>query len=142
MDSGRLPTLPSKSNKISGCWTGPLGRKGQTARADSFSQDRFQLTWPAQNHTNFALILNLAQQKTSNPFFLLFFSSLSLKPTIHHLLHISFSFSYQNIYLFQDWTPDSDSPRRRALGRTAISKLLAGWILGLLQIQSSNHHLS
>ena len=69
---------------------------------------------------------------------LLFFSSSSLslsKVTIHLLLPLSTSLFPLSTHLLTIWTPDSDSPRRRALGSTLRSKLHRDWIFGLLKFK-------
>ena len=69
---------------------------------------------------NFGPVLHSLQ----NPFLSLSQTHFSLfSSTIHLLLHFSFSFSNLYIYLLTFWTPNSDSPRQGALGRTDIFKL-------------------
>ena len=51
--------------------------------------------------------------------------------TIHLLPHFLFLISHPNTYPLIFWTPDLDSLREGALGRTPLLKLLFGWIFGL-----------
>ena len=67
----------------------------------------------------------------SNPFYL-------PQLTIHLLPQPSTSLFSLYTHLHSIWTPDSESLRRRALGRTVIFKLPHFWFLGLHQIQPSN----
>ena len=84
--------------------------------------------------------LSSCRIRTRFSFSFSFFSlSLSLGFTIHCLLQTSTSLISLYTHLLSIWTPDSDSPRRRALGRTLRFKLRRGWFFGLLQNQTQNH---
>ena len=133
-----FPLIRQSSSKIEVTGTNRSDGGGQPPERIDFHNTDARHVFKSQEPTFLYKTRTEQQQKAetvplslSNPF-------LSLKITIHHLPHHSNPFSHQVKHLLQVLSPDSESLRRGALGRTDHSKLHQRWIFGLLKIKPSN----